>query len=105
MGGLEIFFLSFVLGFMSTYIVALKYLRFLRGELKNPITDVALILTSIVWGSPIVLFMYCVFSEIRIEDAAKKRRLLISEIIILVVQIVAIVLLAYFGLLMIGEYN
>lgn len=105
MGGLEIFFLSFVLGFISTYIVALKYLRFLRGELKNPITDIALILTSIIWGSPIVLFMYCVFPEFRIEDSTKKRRLLISEIVILILQIVAIILLAYFGLLTIGEYK
>lgn len=105
MGGLEIFFLSFVLGFISTYIVALKYLRFLRGELKNPITDIALILTSIIWGSPIVLFMYYVFPEFRIEDSIKKRRLLISEIVILILQIFAVILLAYFGLLTIGEYK
>ncbi len=99
MGGLEIFFLSFIIGFISTYIVALKYLRYLRGELKNPINDIALILTSLIWGSPIVLIMYCLFSEFRIEDSVHNHRLLISEIVILIIQIVAVVLLAYFGLL------
>lgn len=105
MGGLEIFFLSFIIGFVSNYILALKYLRFLRGETQTKYTDITLILTSIIWGTPIILFMYCIFPEIRIEDAGKNRRLLISEIIILIIQIVAVVLLGCFGLLTIGNYN
>ena len=105
MGGLEIFFLSFIIGFVSNYILTLKYLRFLRGETQTKYTDITLILTSIIWGTPIILFMYCIFPEIRIEDASKNRRLLISEIIILIIQIVTVVLLGCFGLLTIGNYN
>lgn len=104
MGGLEIFFLSFMIGLVTNYILALKYLKKLRGEIESKYTDLTLILTSIIWGTPIILFMYCVFSEFRIEDAANKRRLLISEIIILVIQIIIVFLLAYFGLLTVGEY-
>lgn len=105
MSGLEIFFLSFILGFVSNYILDLKYLKYLRGETSVKYNDIAVILTSIIWGSPVVLFMYAIFSEIRIEDASHSYRLLIFEIIILIIQIVAVVLLAVFNLLTLPETN
>lgn len=105
MSGLEIFFLSFIIGFVSNYILDLKYLKYLRGETSVKYNDIAVILTSIIWGSPVVLFMYAIFSEIRIEDASHSHRLLISEIIILIIQIVAVVLLAVFNLLTLPETN
>ena len=99
MNGLDIFFVSFIIGLVSNYILDLKYLKYLRGESNSKITDSAVILTSIIWGTPVILFMYCIFREIRFEDAAHKRRLLISCLIILALQIVAVVLLCYFDLL------
>lgn len=105
MSGLEIFFLSFILGFVSNYILCLKYLKYLRGETSVKYNDIAVILTSIIWGSPVVLFMYAIFSEIRIEDASHNHRLLISEIIILIIQIVIVILLGVFGFLTLPKTN
>lgn len=94
----EVIFLSILLGIVVNYILSIHYLRGLRGERKG-ISDTVLISCSIVWGSIVYLIMYAVFSEIRIEDRSKKDRLLISQITILVIEVIALILLFYFGVI------
>lgn len=85
------------LGVIATYITGIQYLKSLRNQIKNKVSSLALILTSLIFGGPIVLFLYCMFSEIRNQDKlVEKNRMLISEIVISIVQITLIVLLFVF---------
>ena len=102
--GFEIFFILLVVGLVSNYLLALRYLKGLRGEVTL-IKDINLILCSIVWGTPIIIFMYLIFNEIRMEDKANKYRLIISEVIILVLHVVLIFLLFYFKVINLDELN
>ena len=102
--GFEIFFILLVVGLVSNYLLALRYLKGLRGEVTL-IKDINLILCSIVWGTLIIIFMYLIFNEIRMEDKANKYRLIISEIIILILQVVLIFLLFYFKVINLDELN
>lgn len=85
------------LGVIATYITGIQYLKSLRNQIKNKVSSLALILTSLIFGGPIVLFLYCMFSEIRNQDKlVEKNRMLISEIVISIAQIILIVLLFVF---------
>lgn len=85
------------LGVIATYITGIQYLKSLRNQIKNKVSSLALILTSLIFGGPIVLFLYCMFSEIRNQDKlVEKNRMLISEIVISIAQITLIVLLFVF---------
>ena len=85
------------LGVIATYITGIQYLKSLRNQIKNKVSSLALILTSLIFGGPIVLFLYCMFSEIRNQDKlVEKNRMLTSEIVISIAQIILIVLLFVF---------
>ena len=94
----EWLFLSFIVGLVTNYLLALQYLKGLRGASKG-ISDWWLIACSIVWGTPILLFMYALFPEIRMEDMAHSRRLLISEIVLLLLQIALVLTLSFLGVI------
>ena len=82
---------------VTNYFACIRYLRGLRGEYDDKkMKDYSLILTSIFWGSPIILILYCVFKEIRDEDHVHKYRLLILEILLFVIEAVGVFLLIYF---------
>ncbi len=91
-----------MIGVVTNYILGLKYLRGLRGEIKE-MKDTVLIPCGIFRGAPVYLFMYAVFREIRDKDFENNRRLLISQIIILVIQITALVVLGVLGYLKLPE--
>lgn len=88
-------FISFIIGFVTNYLLSLKYLKGLRGESKA-ISDITIIITSLIWGSLINLIMYIVFDEFKNEDKIHNHRFLISEIIITVVEISLVVILSLF---------
>ena len=62
------------LGVIATYITGIQYLKSLRNQTNKKVTSLTLILTSLICGGPIVLFLYCMFSEIRNQD--RKREIL-----------------------------
>lgn len=92
-----------MIGTVTNYILGLKYLRGLRGELKE-MKDTVLIPCGIFWGAPVYLLMYAIFKEIRDKDFENNRRLLISQIIILVVEIIILVVLGVLGYLKLPEF-
>lgn len=88
------------LGVIATYITGIQYLKSLRNQTNKKVTSLTLISTSLICGGPIVLFLYCMFSEIRNQDRMlEKNKMLISEIIISCVQITVIVLLFVFQII------
>lgn len=87
-----------MIGIVTNYILGLKYLRGLRGELKE-MKDTVLIPCGIFWGAPVYLLMYAIFKEIRDKDFENNRRLLISQIIILVVEVIILIVLGVLGYL------
>ncbi len=93
------FFSLLVICLLGTYLLSIQYLRYLRKERKREIRDIDCILTSILFGAPVLLVMELAFYEIRYEDATHKYRMLISSIILTIIQITAIVLLFYFGVI------
>lgn len=94
-----IFFSAILICLLGTYMIEIKYLRYIRGERKTKVRDIDVILVSILFGAPVVLVMELCFKEIRIEDSVHKYRMLISSIILSMIQIVVIVLLFYFGVI------
>lgn len=94
-----IFFSAILICLLGTYMIEIKYLRYIRGERKTKVRDIDVILVSILFGAPVVLVMELCFKEIRIEDSVHKYRMLISSIILSIIQIVVIVLLFYFGVI------
>ena len=93
------FFSLLVICLLGTYLLSIQYLRYLRKERKREVRDIDCILTSILFGAPVLLVMELAFYEIRFEDGAHKYRMLISSIILTIIQITAIVLLFYFGVI------
>lgn len=93
------FFSLLVICLLGTYLLSIQYLRYLRKERKREIRDIDCILTSILFGAPVLLVMELAFYEIRYEDGTHKYRMLISSIILTIIQITAIVLLFYFGVI------
>ncbi len=93
------FFSLLVICLLGTYLLSIQYLRYLRKERKREVRDIDCILTSILFGAPVLLVMELAFYEIRYEDGAHKYRMLISSIILTIIQITAIVLLFYFGVI------
>lgn len=93
------FFSLLVICFLGTYLLSIQYLKYLRKERSRRIRDIDCILTSILFGAPVLLVMELAFYEIRYEDGAHKYRMLISSIILTIIQITAIVLLFYFGVI------
>lgn len=93
------FFSLLVICFLGTYLLSIQYLKYLRKERSRRIRDIDCILTSILFGAPVLLVMELAFYEIRYEDGAHKYRMLISSIILTIIQIIAIVLLFYFGVI------
>ncbi len=92
-----------MIGIVTNYILGLKYLRGLRGELKE-MKDTVLILCGIFWGAPVYLLMYAIFKEIRDKDFENNRRLLISQIIILVVEVIILIVLGVLGYLKLPDF-
>lgn len=93
------FFSLLIICFLGTYLLSIQYLKYLRKERSRRIRDIDCILTSILFGAPVLLVMELAFYEIRYEDGAHKYRMLISSIILTIIQITAIVLLFYFGVI------
>lgn len=93
------FFSLLVICFLGTYLLSIQYLKYLRKERSRRIRDIDCILTSILFGAPVLLVMELAFYEIRYEDGVHKYRMLISSIILTIIQITAIVLLFYFGVI------
>lgn len=93
------FFSLLIICFLGTYLLNIQYLKYLRKERSRRIRDIDCILTSILFGAPVLLVMELAFYEIRYEDGAHKYRMLISSIILTIIQITAIVLLFYFGVI------
>ena len=89
----------FVLGWLATYGIGIHYLKTLRNTETNEkmkTNDITVLLTSIVFGSVITLFLYCLFPEIRDEDKVKHHRFMITSITLFIVHIIIIYLLFHF---------
>lgn len=87
------------IGFLSTYIFGIKYLKALRGESSSNLNDVSILVTSILFGGPVCLFLYAMFSEIRFEDSTKKHRFLIVSIVLTILQVALVVILFCTGVI------
>ena len=98
-----VFFTLMLFCLLATYLCSIQYIKFLRNEIKRKIRDTDLILVSILFGGPVLVAMWCAFSEIRDEDLIHKNRLIISAIIISIVQITIIVLLFVFDVIKLAE--
>ena len=101
MGG-YIFYTVFVLGVFMTYLAGIRYIDGLRGK-KDPSSDWVLIGTGLFFGGIVILILYALSSEIRLEDATKHRRLLVFGIVFTVLQVLLAVLLTVFGYLDFGS--
>lgn len=91
---IEVFFILFVLGFLSSYFTNLKYLKKLRNGEEN-FKRIQIILTSIIFGGPVLLLFY-MFDDYRLEDKMHKRGFLITGIIMTILQVILIYLLFHF---------
>lgn len=94
-----LFFTLLLFCLLATYLCSIQYIKYLRKESTRKIRDIDLILVSILFGGPVLVAMWCAFSEIRDEDLVQKHRLIISAIIISIVQIIIIVLLFVFNVI------
>lgn len=95
---LEIIFISFALGIVTNYVLAIKYLRGLRGELQE-MKDTVLIPCGILWGSIVYILFFFIFKEVRYKDMENKYRLIISQSIFLALQIILVIVLGVLGYL------
>lgn len=91
-------FLFWMLGLISTYFFLIKYVKYLRGESSKRIKDTDIMLMSIFLSGPLIIFMEFFIPEIRKEDMINRYRLLIVAVIVTIIEIVAIILLFYFGI-------
>lgn len=101
MGG-YIFYSVFVLGVFMTYLAGLRYVDGLRGK-KEPTSDWVLIGTGLFFGGIVILILYALSRDIRLEDQVHHRRLLIFGIVFTCLQILLAVLLTVFGYLDFGS--
>lgn len=86
-------------GFVTTHVVGVRYLKSLRGEItKKPTTVYEFILTSTLFAGFVLLMHYGLFKEDREADKLGKHSniLIISGIVITIIQIIIIVLLIVF---------
>ncbi len=101
MGG-YIFYSVFVLGVFMTYLAGIRYVDGLRGK-KEPTSDWVLIGTGLFFGGIVILILYALSKEIRLEDMTRHRRLLIFGVAFTFLQILLAVLLTVFGYLDFGS--
>ncbi|MFA5486233.1 MAG: hypothetical protein WC275_04065 [Bacilli bacterium] len=94
---ISLFFLLFVIGFITNYFVNVNYLKKLREGVTN-YKDIEVIFTAIFFGGP-VLLLFLMFEEIRAHDKNNRHLRLISGVIITILQIIGIYLLFHFGLI------
>lgn len=73
-------FLLVLIGFLCSYSVVIAYAKSLKGKSKKRINDLAVILTSSLFGGPALLIGY-IIPEIRLEDIGHKYRFLIMGIV------------------------
>jgi len=98
---IEILFVIIIVGFVTSYLVDMAYLKKLRNNEKNfPIWEV--ILVNLFFGGPILLLFY-IFDDFRLEDQINKYAFLMSGIILTVVQILIVFLLFQFKLIIFLE--
>lgn len=93
-----IFYTIFILGIFMTYMVGLRYVDGVRGK-KEPLSDWTLIGTGLFFGGIVILILYAMSGELRLQDSVNHRRLLIFGIVFTVIQILLAVLLTVFGYL------
>lgn len=94
---ITLFFLLFVIGFVTNYFVNINYLKKHREGVTN-YKDFEVILTAIFFGGPILLLFY-IFPEIRTLDKEKRYLRLISGLLITILQIIGVCLLFHYGLI------
>ena len=86
-----------MLGFITSYLVDINYLKKLRNNNKN-FPRIEVILANIFFGGPILILFY-IFEEFRAEDKLNRRSFLISGIILSILQVVLVYLLFHFKLI------
>ncbi len=86
-----------IFGFIVNYLVMVRHVKNLREPDAKRFNKYEIAACGIFFGGPVLLFSY-LFKEIRDEDIFENHYLyLISGIVLTIIQIVAIVLLVYFG--------
>lgn len=97
---ITILILIIVLGFIGTYAIGVGYIKTLRGEqTKRKTKDTDVMLMSLILGAPMMLILYAMCSDIRLEDKVHNYRFLIVGIMNTVVEILVIFLLFYFDVI------
>ena len=97
---ITILILIIVLGFIGTYAIGVGYIKTLRGEqTKRKTKDTDVMLMSLILGAPMMLILYAMCSDIRLEDKVHNYRFLIVGIVRTVVEILGIFLLFYFDVI------
>ncbi len=86
----------FLLGTLFTYLLAVRYIKSLRGENKEKLTDWELLLAGLMLASPVLLIVWAVVPDIRKADQENHYRLLIGSIVLLLIQFTITFLLVYF---------
>lgn len=92
----EILFILIILGFITSYLVDINYLKKLRSGAKT-FARWEVIMSNIFFGGPILLLFY-IFEDYRVEDQQHKYSFLIAGIILTIAQVVGIYLLFHFNL-------
>lgn len=95
---ISILVIIILLGFLTSYMAAIGYVKGIRENLKKHLRDIDVILISIVFGGPALLITY-MFSEVRIEDTTHHYRYLICGIVFTILQILIVVLLFVFNVI------
>jgi len=94
---IEFLFIIIMLGFITSYLVDINYLKKLRNNEKNyPLWEV--VTANVFFGGPSLLLFY-IFKEFRDEDKLNNYTFLISGLLLSALQISGIYLLFHFELI------
>lgn len=89
-----IFVIVFIFGMILSYMTCVAFIKGKRGNAKE-LSKYYIFYMSFLFGSPMALFMYFLFPEIK-DDDCSDHKLLILLLVLLVIHIIVIFLLFYF---------